>query len=70
MLQDTKNLLQKLQPMIECAYLNGFHFNESFSPRQNAKDLIKELQELIESECIIARRRGIISEMAFQDRTD
>jgi|APGre2960657505_1045072.scaffolds.fasta_scaffold246751_2 hypothetical protein len=70
MLQDTKNLLQKLQPMIECAYLNGFNFNESFSPRQNAKDLIKELQELIESECIIARRRGIISEMAFQDQTD
>jgi hypothetical protein len=70
MLQDTKNLLQKLQPMIECAYLNGFNFNESFSPRQNAKDLIKELQELIESECIIARRRGVISEMTFQDRAD
>ena len=70
MLQDTKNLLQKLQPMIECAYLNGFHFNESFSPKQGSKDLITELQELIESECIIARRRGVISEMAFQDRTD
>ena len=70
MLQDTKNLLQKLQPMIECAYLNVFHFNESFSPKQCSKDLIKELQELIESECIIARGRGVISEMAFQDRTD
>ena len=67
MLQDTKNLLKQLEPMIECAYLNGFHFNESYGPKQCAIILVQDLREAIEAECIIARGRGIVHTALLTD---
>ena len=61
LLQTTNKQLAVLEQMVECAYLNGFHFDESKGPRLCARELIQDLRESIEQEMILARGRGIVA---------
>ncbi len=61
LLSTTNKQLATLERMVECAYLNGFHFDESLGPKRCAADLIQELRESIEQEMILARGRGIVA---------
>jgi hypothetical protein len=61
MMNDTEQKLKQLERMVECAYMNGFAFDEQQSPRKCAQILINSLREAIEHECILARGRGIVN---------
>ena len=61
LLSTTNKQLANLERMAECAYLNGFDFDESKSPRLCARELIQDLRESIEHEMILARGRGIVA---------
>ena len=61
LLSTTNKQLATLERMVECAYLNGFHFDENLGPKRCARDLIQELRESIEQEMIMARARGYIN---------
>lgn len=61
LLSTTNKQLATLERMVECAYLNGFDFDESKGPKKCAWELIQELRESIEHEMILARGRGIVA---------
>ena len=67
MLFTTEQQLKQLERMVECAYLNGFDFDESKGPRFAAKVLINELRESIINEMILARGRGIVHTALLTD---
>jgi hypothetical protein len=60
MMNSTEKKLQQLQRMVECAYLNGFDYDESKGPRFAAQVLINEMREAIIQEMILARGRGVV----------
>ena len=51
----TEKKLKQLERMVECAYLNGFHYNESHTPRFAAQVLINEMRSAIINEMLSAR---------------
>jgi hypothetical protein len=55
MLDETEKKLKQLERMVECAYLNGFHFDESHTPRFAAQVLINDLRSAIINEMLSAR---------------
>jgi hypothetical protein len=67
MLFTTEQQLKQLERMVECAYLNGFAFDENKGPRFAAKVLINELRESIINEMILARGRGIVNTALLTD---
>ena len=67
MLFTTEQKLKQLERMVECAYLNGFDFDENKGPRFAAKVLINELRESIINEMILARGRGIVHTALLTD---
>jgi hypothetical protein len=67
MLFSTEQQLKQLERMVECAYLNGFAFDEDKGPRFAAKVLINELRESIINEMILARGRGIVNTALLTD---
>jgi hypothetical protein len=67
MLFSTEQQLKQLERMVECAYLNGFAFDENKGPRFAAKVLINELRESIINEMILARGRGIVNTALLTD---
>jgi hypothetical protein len=60
LLSTTNKQLATLERMVECAYLNGFHFDENLGPKRCAIDLIQELRESIEQEIILAKHKNVI----------
>lgn len=67
MMNDTEKKLQQLERMVECAYLNGFDFDEQKGPRFSAINFINALRESIQNECILARGRGIVHTALLTD---
>jgi hypothetical protein len=55
MFDETEKKLKQLERMVECAYLNGFHFDESHTPRFAAQVLINDLRNAIINEMVSAR---------------
>lgn len=55
MFDETEKKLKQLERMVECAYLNGFHFDESHTPRFAAQVLINDLRDAIINEMVSAR---------------
>jgi hypothetical protein len=55
MFDETEKKLKQLERMVECAYLNGFHYNESHTPRFAAQVLINDLRNAIINEMVSAR---------------
>ena len=55
MFDETEKKLKQLERMVECAYLNGFHYNESHTPRFAAQVLINDLRDAIINEMVSAR---------------
>jgi hypothetical protein len=60
MMHSTEKKLQQIQRMVECAYLNGFDFDENKGPKFAAQVLVNELREAIIQEMILSRGRGIV----------
>jgi hypothetical protein len=52
---DTEKKLKQLERMVECAYLNGFHFDEAHTPKFAAQVLINDLRNAIINEMLSAR---------------
>ena len=67
MMHSTEKKLQQLQRMVECAYLNGFDYDEDKGPRFAAQVLINELRTSIINEMILARGRGIVNTALLTD---
>jgi hypothetical protein len=67
MMHSTEKKLQQLQRMAECAYLNGFHYDEGKGPRFAAQVLIDEMREAIIQEMILARGRGVVHTALLTD---
>jgi hypothetical protein len=67
MMHSTEKKLQQLQKMVECAYLNGFDFDEVKGPRFAAQVLINDLREAIINEMILARGRGVVHTALLTD---
>ena len=67
MMHSTEKKLQQLQRMVECAYLNGFDFDEDKGPRFAAQVLINEMREAIINEMILARGRGVVHTALLTD---
>ena len=55
MFDETEKKLKQLERMVECAYLNGFHYNESHTPKFAAQALINDLRNAIIIEMVSAR---------------
>jgi hypothetical protein len=55
MFDETEKKLKQLERMVECAYLNGFHYNESHTPKFAAQVLINDLRNAIINEMVSAR---------------
>ena len=55
MFDETEKKLKQLERMVECAYLNGFHYNESHTPKFAAQVLINDLRNAIIIEMVSAR---------------
>ncbi len=64
MLQSTEKQLKQIQRMVECAYLNGFHFDETKGPKACAIELVHQLRESIVQEIVLARGRGVVASWA------
>lgn len=60
MLHSTEKKLQQIERMVECAYLNGFDYDEDKGPRFAAKVFVNELRTAIINEMILARGRGVV----------
>jgi len=59
MFDETEKKLKQLERMVECAYLNGFHYNESHTPRFAAQVLINDLRDAIINEMVSARQMAL-----------
>jgi hypothetical protein len=59
MFDETEKKLKQLERMVECAYLNGFHYNESYTPRFAAQALINDLRNAIINEMVSARQMAL-----------
>jgi hypothetical protein len=55
MFDETEKKLKQLERMVECAYLNGFHYDESHTPKFAAQVLINDLRDAIINEMVSAR---------------
>ena len=67
MLFTTEQQLKQLERMVECAYLNGFDFDEQQGPKKCAQILVNALRESIHNEMILARGRGIVHTALLTD---
>ena len=61
LLLTTRKQLETIERMVECAYLNGFDFDENLGPRLSARAFVERLRDSIEKEMILARGKGIVS---------
>jgi hypothetical protein len=59
MFDETEKKLKQLERMVECAYLNGFHYNESHTPKFAAQVLINDMRNAIIDEMISARQMAL-----------
>ena len=66
-MNSTEKKLQQIQKMVECAYLNGFDYDEDKGPRFAAQCLVNELREAIIQEMILARGRGVVNTALLAD---
>jgi hypothetical protein len=61
LLLSTRKQLDTVERMVECAYLNGFDFDENLGPRLSARAFVERLRHAIEQEMILARGKGVVA---------